>query len=335
MTKREHFDTVVTKYLANVKANGCTKDTYEAYERVLRYFRKQIPEGGEDGDIEITPNIIVAWKQNISERGVKPSTTNYYMNILRVFFEWANDPAIKLYNTCPVTKGVIPKLRKARTPLYSKLLDEREYMEMFTPDKPNRYGLSKRKWYRNRAILLLLLTSGMRNIELRNLTLADLDYEHGCISVYGKGGIYRFVPFDPIAQTAVKTYLAKSRHRPAELHGTEPLFGTLKGDGKWKPFTRQGISKIISTTVRDLCGKENMASHAMRHNAASFWLLANVSKSDIQAALGHSSIVTTEKYAERIREFQSVQNINNLMRVREYRTEQDAALFDREIGTAE
>ncbi len=313
------FKTATEAYIDNLLSDRCSPDTISSYRGILSQFERFL------GEREVTPTVIMEYKKELAGRSVKGSTIAYHLNILRYFFDWASDPMIKLFPSNPVSKLLIPKNTANKSDgAYSKLFNEQEYSALFTPHRPNNpngRSIGKKKWLRNRAIILLFLTAGLRNSELSNLTSSDLNFEDGYIKVmYGKGGKFRVVPFDALAQIAVKDYLASSI-RPKTLTETDLLFGSLKGTGEWHKMTRQGISNIVELTISQLTEREGVRSHALRHNMASYLLAAGVELTDIQATLGHSNVATTQRYAEQLDPLSHIKNIDRIANVKQFRVE--------------
>jgi site-specific recombinase XerD len=180
-------------------------------------------------------------------------------------------------------------------------MGEAELSTLFAGERPDR--IHKANFLRNRAIILTLLGCGLRNTELRSLTLADLrfgDEDEAQVTVRsGKGDKWRIVPFPAVVQQAVKAYIDSDEYAGAS--DRDILFGTSKGNGEWRMMSDENLSVLCKRYIANATGFEGARSHACRHAFASFNLTHGVPMAEIQSMLGHSSIMTTEHYASLLR----------------------------------
>ena len=143
---------------------------------------------------------------------------------------------------------------------------------------------------RDVAMLETLYSTGMRVSELVALDVEDLDVERGLITCTGKGGRRRLVPLRPSALQAVSAYLTSSRPR-LETGETDSLFVNHRG----KRLTRQGFWLILKTYAHR-AGIKDITPHTLRHSFAAHALRGGQDLRDVQQALGHVSISTTQVY---------------------------------------
>jgi integrase len=175
---------------------------------------------------------------------------------------------------------------------------------------------------RNKAILALLITSGIRCESLCRLTLADLDYTNRTIRIVNaKGGKNADVPYTSVALGAVLEYLV-SAARPDTCSQDDPLFGFVDGDGIWTPYGRTQLSNIVEASVRAFVGKSGFRSHAMRHTFASILSNRGLSDGDVSILLMHSDgsgAPVTARYIKRNTAdlFHMVDNIFNSVIINE------------------
>ena len=240
---------------------------------------------------------VLLWKHDLYVGGMKTSSIAQYMIELHAFFEWAVEHSF--YTSNPVKSVDIPKVEKNP---YTNLLSEEDWKRLMRDERPK--GAKVSTWARNRAIVLVLLTSDMRNSELRALTLQDLDYEHSQILIRnGKGGKVRFVPFPELAQIAVQKYLA-TNYRPLGLKSSDLLFGCFGRHGsgyEWKEMDRTALSQLVGRYVKSTTNHEQtVRTHALRHAGASILVTSGCAMEDVQAILGHSNLKTTKIYAQRL-----------------------------------
>ncbi|MFQ6104708.1 MAG: site-specific tyrosine recombinase XerD [Candidatus Glassbacteria bacterium] len=145
---------------------------------------------------------------------------------------------------------------------------------------------------RDRAMLELMYSTGMRVSELTNLKLADLHLESNTVRVMGKGSKERVVPVGDKAVSALTDYLTSTR----PLLETEESEGCVFLNMRGKPLSRMGIWKILRKYLVH-CGLAGKASpHTLRHSCASHLLMGGADLRVVQEILGHSDISTTQIY---------------------------------------
>ena len=260
---------------------------------------------------QIDSATILAYRAALERGGVSQNSVSDYLKKLSSLFTFAVEHSFVQDN--PVRKSDIPRQKFAHD-----LLSKEQIEQTLTraPSKvPNKHV---KKAARNRAIVFVLLCCGLRNSELRALTPADLDFESGTISVrHGKGDKYRAAPFPAKAQEAVKAYLA-SGARPQNTTQDAPLFGTTsdktgrKNSAEWHAMSAVGLEKIVEQYFEQTTGKKGLKVHALRHAAASLWDDLGVPMRDVQQALGHASISTTEQiYVKVLNKCKAARSINN------------------------
>ena len=287
-----NYSSVTNSFLNYCRASGMTADTVANHERSLRLFARDVhlPE-------EITVAQIDEFKSALYLRGLKQSTVRAYLESLSLFFAWAAERKYCAGNPC--TASAVKTKVPPPAP-YSHLLTKEEMAMLLSPVCPK--GATRKLFVRNHAIAVVLLTSGIRNSELRELTVDDLIPEENRLIVRcGKGGKTRFAPYPPVAQEAVNNWL-KSSLRPVGLPTSAVLFGKGNDASSWVPFARTELSTLIERFTRICTGREEgVRTHALRHANASYLLDSGLSVDDIRDLLGHSSPGVTVRYAERLR----------------------------------
>lgn len=298
-------------YLANLKASGASIVSLDNYRRTIGSYSKFC------SDKKLNPTVpatIAAYKLHLSEdRGCKLVTIQYHINVLRQFFAYCLE-TLRVIPDNPVIDGLDvskKKISNERKPYGEKLLTEQEIKALIRADRPA--GMHNEQFLRNRAIVLTLVLTGIRNGELLALTAKDLRFGHdGYIIVRaGKGDKYRTVPFPTMAQRAVLDYLRTDR--PHGLPVNSALFGVGDKKENWRPLDRYSLSTMVRRYVERATGHKGERSHALRHAYASNLLSHGVPVQDLQHSLGHSSLRTTERYAEMLDPRRSTAQINDLL----------------------
>ena len=159
---------------------------------------------------------------------------------------------------------------------------------------------------RNRAMLEVFYSSGLRLSELAGLDLADIDFSQKLLKVRGKGRKERIVPIGDPAIKAVREYLEKigeiKKDTKREVF-KRPLFLNSRGER----ITTRSIARIVNEATSKSGIGRKISPHALRHSFATHLLNAGADLRSIQELLGHKSLSTTQKY--------TAVNINHMMEV--------------------
>jgi len=147
--------------------------------------------------------------------------------------------------------------------------------------------------YRNKAILEVLYSTGIRASELSDLTVKDINAYEKTLRIKGKGNKERIVFAGEIAISAIKKYYsAQGKSLYDNDNGDQPLFATLKGK-RISPRVLQHIFKYYSKRLKL---NKSLSPHSLRHSFATHLMNAGADIRIIQELLGHSQIATTQKY---------------------------------------
>jgi integrase/recombinase XerC len=141
---------------------------------------------------------------------------------------------------------------------------------------------------RDRAVLEILYSCGVRVSELTSMNVGDLDRHGGLARVLGKGGKERIVPVGSCAREALAAYL-EERGNPA---AGEPLILNARG-GR---LTRRSVGRIVDAHMLLIATMRKVSPHTLRHTFATHLLEAGADLRAIQELLGHASLSTTQKY---------------------------------------
>jgi len=154
------------------------------------------------------------------------------------------------------------------------------------PDTNSPYGV------RDKAILELFYSSGLRVSELSTLEMHQLDLEQGFLRVFGKGSKERLVPIGSQAIEWLDSYLAHARSFFAKSHTGSAVFLSERG----KAISRKTLWVIIKKYARAAGIEKPVKPHLMRHSFATHLLSGGADLRVIQEMLGHSDISTTQIY---------------------------------------
>ena len=298
-------------YYENQKAIGCSETSLKNIDSAIRMFTLFMLEERDNWDHDASFTDIQAWRDSLISAGKKPSTIKQYLVLLHGFYEYASSEQLgdhRFYEKNPVAKFLLPDTRREGRRPYDQILTDEQAMLLWRNNVPVSHR-NKKAWARNYAIVILILSTELRNSEILGLTLEDLDWENEELVVeHGKGNKFRTVDFPLIAQTAVRMYL-KSGIRPSYAKDTDPLFGTCAEKEKnslnfhaetWHAGSRQWLTEVVRKHVLNVTGVDNVRSHDLRHVGARLDLNSGMPLEELQAKLGHESMSTTQIYSGKL-----------------------------------
>ncbi len=159
--------------------------------------------------------------------------------------------------------------------------------------------LSTDEGQRNKTIIEVLYSCGLRISELINLKFSDLFLDQGFIRVEGKGGKQRLVPISNIAIKELQYYLMDRQQIKIKKGAEDTVFLSKRGT----PISRIMIFHFIKKYTQLAGIKKNVSPHTFRHSYATHLLEGGANIRAIQQMLGHEKITTTEIYTHLDREF--------------------------------
>jgi len=144
---------------------------------------------------------------------------------------------------------------------------------------------------RNKLIVELFYSTGMRRIELAQLQLQDVDLSQGLVKVLGKRNKERFIPLLPSVMDTIKDYLEK-RLKLKTIKDPSILFLTKKGTKVYEML----IYRIITSYFDSISSKVKKSPHILRHSFATHLLNNGADLNAVKELLGHSSLAATQVY---------------------------------------
>ena len=306
----EHYDSASAEFLRRTRFKGVSEKTLKNYDAALRKFGAYLADhaAGDDADLY---SVVEQWRDAMLENGTAKSSVRQYMVTLHIFFDAAvkrSFPAALRYAENPVDPDLYPIVKKKP---YENLLYDADVIKLWKNEPPA--PQCKPMWARNYALVCLILGTGLRNSEVRDLRLCDVSWRDETVTVRsGKGDKFRIVDAPAIVLESLTAYL-NSGIRPAYLSDGDYLFGNTaeheygkpengNASARWHPFSVNGLSQLIERHVRSVCGNPDLQirSHDLRHLFARIHLNVNGNISELQSALGHSSPEISQIYAGRI-----------------------------------
>jgi integrase/recombinase XerD len=280
----------ISSFVTHVKVEkGLSANTISAYRRDLVKFegfakkRKLTVQ-------TVSRDDLVDFLAGLYRANLESRTVARQLVTLRNFFRWAQTQ--ELIASDPSMNLESPKIRKS-LPGYLRL-DEVERL-LNQPDQKTTLGL------RDRAMLEVLYSTGLRVSELVNLKLSDLDSKVGCVRCIGKGDKERIVPVGRKALGMVERYMKEARPtllRESKLANNLALFLNRRG----VRLSRVGVWKILSAYGRRAGLRLALTPHMLRHSFATHLLEGGADLRSVQMMLGHADISTTQIYTHVVEE---------------------------------
>jgi integrase/recombinase XerD len=288
------------RYLEHLKVKGATAQSLTNTERYLRDFISWCDDRQLARPHQLTKPMLESYQRYLFYRrkanGQPLSFTSQRNKLtpVRMLFRWLTRSNVIGSN--PAADLELPRVPR-RLPKAVLTAEEVEHV-LALPDTTDPMGL------RDRALMEVLYSTGLRRMELVNLDLTDIDAERGTLLVrQGKYRKDRMVPVGERALAWVKRYLDESRPKLVAAVDEGVLFLTREGER----FNAEWLSNIVARYVdRAELGKRG-ACHLFRHTMATLMLEGGADLRFIQAMLGHTDVSTTQIYTQvAIRQLQQV-----------------------------
>ncbi|MCX7817298.1 MAG: tyrosine recombinase XerC [Syntrophales bacterium] len=277
------MDILLSEFHTYLKtAKNSSGNTLKAYVSDVGQFFKFL-EVNSIGDLsKVDTSTVRFFLADLHRRGLKRASINRKLAAIRTFFRFLNgkgkisrDPAGTI--TTPKVEKKIPRL-----------LSVDEIFCLLDGAFPN-----NRMGKRDRALLELLYSSGIRLSELVELNIGDVDFAKGMIKVKGKGGKERVVPVGSPALRAIDEYLgARGVLNSGENRDSDPLFV----GGRGRRISARTVQRIVDRYIRLRGLEKKVSPHAFRHSFATHLLDMGADLRTIQEMLGHEKLSTTQKY---------------------------------------
>ena len=280
----------ISSFLTHVQVEkGLASNTLSAYRRDLAKF-DDFAKKRKLQLAAVKRDDLVDFLASLYRQKLESKTVARHLVTLRNFFRHAQvqdfiseDPSAHLES---------PKIRRS-LPGYLRLEEVEKLLQL--PDQATPLGL------RDRAMLEVLYSTGLRVSELTSLRVPDLDMKVGCVRCIGKGDKERIVPAGKKALGIVEKYLRDGR--PKLLGVARGGAGTfLFVNRRGGRISRVGVWKILSAYGRKAGLRIPLTPHMLRHSFATHLLERGADLRSVQLMLGHSDISTTQIYTHVVEE---------------------------------
>ena len=260
---------------------GLAPNTIAGYARDLDQAARYFSRHGADGWRAVTADHASAWVHSLTSARYTATSLARKLAALRMLSRFLVREKIREDDFTALIRG--PKLAR-RMP--GTLSEEEIGRLLAAPTGGDPRAL------RDRALLELFYSSGLRVSELAALMLQQIDLEHGFIRVFGKGSKERVVPVGGKARDALATYLASGRPHLVKPKTGSQFFLNHRGTA----LSRVALWMIVKQHAARAGIAKNVKPHALRHSFATHLLQRGADLRSIQELLGHARLSTTQRY---------------------------------------
>ncbi len=279
----------VLRYVAWLEERGYSATLVWERRRELSFFVEWCRERSVTLPSDLSLSVLEHYQRHLSRRRTPAgarlcaNTQEHYLIALREFCKWLR--RCKLIDHNPAADLVMPRSPQR---LPRDVLSRSELGQVLsTPDLGSPDGL------RDRTLLEVLYSTGMRRAELVRLEINDIDLERGLVLIReGKNRKDRVIPIGERALAWIDKYLEDGR--PALI--VPPDDGVLFLSPKGRPFTPGALTNRLSKLLKESGVKKSGAVHIFRHTMATHMLEGGADTRFIQQMLGHESLATTQVY---------------------------------------
>ncbi len=263
---------------------GLSKNTVSAYASDINFFLDYLKTKGLGDYSTLKRDDILNYLESCSEQSMESASIARKLVSIKVFFKYLLTERLTLSDITDVMNS--PKLWRI-LPDFLSFKEINKILEMFPSNAKEPLTI------RNRAVIEVLYSCGLRVSEAVNLQLHDLKFDDGIIRVTGKGEKQRIVPIGAPAERIILKYMEKARPELLKGKTNQPkVFLSVNG----KALTRARIWGVVKSAAKLAGIKKNIYPHTLRHSFASHLLENGADLRVIQEMLGHADISTTQIY---------------------------------------
>lgn len=254
------------------------KSTIPDYKDDFKVFLKYFPniKTVDDLNDELIDNFI--YEQSLND--LKSSTISRRISTIKNFFLFLENEKIA---TNLVKEVILPKKEK-HIPTFLSIDEIKNLLSVFDETKPTEY--------RDKTMVLVMYSAGLRVSELINLEKRSINFEENLITLKGKGNKERFVPLNYMALEYLNNYLSQNKNN--KVFSKSKYLFINKKDGK--PLTRQYFFVELNKYAKRAGIDKKISPHTLRHSFATHLLENGADLRVVQELLGHSKIETTQIY---------------------------------------
>lgn len=261
---------------------GLSENSIFAYSYDIKKFLEYLEEFQKNKSVTaVTSEDIVAFLKHQQDMNISTRSRARELAALRQFYGFLRDEGRVKVN--PADKVEPPEIRRS-LPDYLTVDEIRSFFAVFDENDP--YEI------RDRAIFEMMYSSGLRISEACAVRLSDIDLNNLMLTVRGKGGRERLVPFGEQSKHVIEDYLTNSRQVILKDRESDYLFISKKGES----LNRKSVWRLLKKYIARTGITKTVTPHTFRHSFATHLIENNADLRSVQELLGHLDIATTQIY---------------------------------------
>lgn len=300
--KRKVLYEVLQDYIREKELAGLSKESIKDYRNLIFPF---VAFCGDISVCELNDTMIDTYISTVLSRSLSRSTQITYIRNVKIFLRWLSG---KYQVNFDYTRIHVPKSPKKNVRIYG----DAEILKIFEYVKTGQEWLT----LRNKAMLALMLDSGLRRSELCTIRRELVSFENKYIVVHGKGDKERVVPLGLFSMNLIRKYLEECPYK------SKYLFVNCHGD----MLTGNAVRIVITKISKEL--EFGLSSHKLRHNFATNYCVdhykeyGSMDAYKLMTLMGHEDIETTKRYLHHATEIiASQEHLSHLDRIRSKKDE--------------
>ena len=259
----------VKTYLVSKAIEGCSEATVKNYKTILEMFFQEIQKPVQKIETNDIRLYLVTYKQR---RGIKDRTLEKYRQILYAFFAWLTDEEYITKNPCKTIRPIKYEIE----PRHALTRQQLEELRRMCKDD------------RDLALVDVLFSTACRISELANMRFSDISQDGRTIHIIGKGSKHNDVYINDNAFLSLRAYLETRKG------DNDYIFTSIRSP--YNKLSTRNIEHIFKGYEKKLGCR--LTPHIIRHTTATLALQSGMEITEVQKMLNHSSVATTQIYAE-------------------------------------
>ena len=255
--------------------------TMDAYKRDINQYLTYLSDLDLKNLTDVKSTHVRDYIRVLNDGGMAPASVSRIISSIRTYYKFLSSE--KILDENPVLLINNPKLPKK----LPDVLSEKEISLII-----NAIQESSQFYQRDKAIIEMLYSCGIRVTELCNLEMSNLFIDEDLIRVMGKGNKERLLPLGLRSKKYINDYIKHSRNSHIKKSGSSFVFVSRNGN----QLTRAMINIILNKWTQVSGLKKSVSPHKLRHSFATHLLEGGADLRFVQALLGHSDISTTQIY---------------------------------------
>lgn len=279
------MDALIRQFVQYLKQErGYSEHTIEAYERDLHQFAEFYSEYANVVPMDVSKVNKLGVRHYLgmlAEKGLAMTSITRKLASLKAFFKFHVRQGTLAVNPVALVKS--PKTSKKLPTTLSE-----EQIDKLINAIPEDDFVS----LRNKAILELFYSTGIRLGELLGLNYGDVNFNRLTLRVFGKGAKERIVPFGKKAEQALQKYLRYRRRDFGPVKLEDAMFVSRRN----RRIARPTVQKMVTRILQTISSQQHLSPHVLRHSFASHLLDRGADLNAVKDLLGHNSLSTTQLY---------------------------------------